>query len=247
MVSIDKSGISVPALLAADGKGWQAVELFKTAYDGGTRSFSFTSKIYGHKSVKEALKALQHDKCCFCEARVAHVSHGDVEHFRPKAGFTVLSGKKMVLFKPGYYWLAYDFRNLYFTCQICNQSFKKNYFPLADEALRAYSHRHDCELEICLILDPGKENPADHLYFEQEIVKAKNGSVKGSETIKRTGLDRKKLADNRLEYFRILDTLAKVARGTNPEAAEAQTLFKTLGQPQSIYSLMVRSNFPDLV
>ncbi|MCB0521712.1 MAG: hypothetical protein H6577_14440 [Lewinellaceae bacterium] len=151
------------------------------------------------------------------------------------------------LTRPGYYWLAYDFSNLYFSCQICNQSFKKNYFPVTDETKRARSHNDDHLQEDCLILDPGRENPNDHLYFEQEVIKAKNGSAKGMETIKRTGLDRKKLEDNRLEYWKILDTLAKVARGRSLAATEAKAHFKKLGQLQSIYSLMVRSNFPDLV
>lgn len=245
MVKIDKSQVSVPGILDEGGHGKIALKQFKTDYNNGIRDFKFSSKIYGHKTVKTALKTAQHDKCCFCEAKVAHISHGDVEHFRPKAGFKIQLKTKIT--KPGYFWLAYDFSNLYFSCQICNQSYKKNYFPLVDETKRARSHNDDHQHEDCLILDPGKDNPEVHLYFEQEVIKVVNGSSKGIETIKRTGLDRKKLEDNRLEYWKILDTLAKVARGQSPEAIEAKAHFKILGKPQSVYSLMVRSNFPDLV
>lgn len=245
MVRIDKTIVPVPAILDTGGDGHSALEQIKTDYDNGIREFRFSPKIYGHKTVKDALKKAQHDKCCFCEARVAHISHGDVEHFRPKTGFSIMTKGKLT--RPGYYWLAYDFSNLYFSCQICNQSFKKNYFPVTDETKRARSHNDDHLQEDCLILDPGRENPNDHLIFEQEVIKAKNGSAKGMETIKRTGLDRKKLEDNRLEYWKILDTLAKVARGRSLAATEAKAHFKKLGQLQSIYSLMVRSNFPDLV
>ncbi len=217
----------------------------ETEYDNGERRFSFSSNIYGHRTIKEALKSLQHHKCCFCEAKITHISHGDIEHFRPKAGFqTSLNGR---LTRPGYYWLAYDFSNLFLACQICNQSYKKNYFPLADERQRARSHHEDYRREENLILHPEFDAPEAHLTFEQEVIKPLNGSVKGEETIKRTGLDRKSLQDNRLEYLQILNALAKIARGHGPEAQEAQAHFRTLGLPQSQYSLMVNSNFPDLV
>ena len=49
------------------------------AYAGGETTFSFDSALYAHASLKEALKKAQHDKCCFCESRVTHVSSGDVE------------------------------------------------------------------------------------------------------------------------------------------------------------------------
>src|SRR5687768_2476393 len=49
--------------------------------------FDFSSAIYAHDSVKELLKHIQDHKCCFCEAKVSHISHGDIEHFRPKAAF----------------------------------------------------------------------------------------------------------------------------------------------------------------
>lgn len=246
MVSIDKTTVSVPAILAVGGKGQIATDKFKTDFDNGTDSFRFSSKIYGHKSVKEALKKVQHGKCCFCESKVAHISHGDVEHFRPKGGYNIKVKGKLI--KPGYYWLAYDFFNLYFSCQICNQSYKKNLFPIADESVRANSHHDDHNLEDCLIIDPGREEPSLHLYFEQEVIMAKVGSTKGKETIKRTGLDRKKLEDHRLEHLIKLEILAKVARDpNNPISTEAALHFKELGKSQSVYSLMVCSNFPDLI
>jgi hypothetical protein len=43
------------------------------------------------------------------------VAHGDVEHFRPKSH---------------YWWLAYCYDNYVFACQLCNQSFKGDEFPV---------------------------------------------------------------------------------------------------------------------
>lgn len=57
------------------------------SYEKGTRSFEFDSAIYAHETVKQALLEAQHGKCAFCESKFAHISYGDVEHFRPKAGW----------------------------------------------------------------------------------------------------------------------------------------------------------------
>nr|GEV99656.1 AAA ATPase, putative [Tanacetum cinerariifolium] len=42
---------------------------------------------YGHRTVKQALKDDQYDKCCYCERDFTANYHGDVEHFRPKGGY----------------------------------------------------------------------------------------------------------------------------------------------------------------
>ena len=119
MVRIDKTGQPVPPILSPGCRGHALTEGMKTGFAAGVRSFEFSSDVYGHESVKSALKNLQHGKCCFCEAKVSHVSHGDVEHFRPKAGYQIDENAPLV--RPGYFWLAYDFSNLFFACQICNQ------------------------------------------------------------------------------------------------------------------------------
>jgi len=75
-----------------------------------------TSFLTSHwKPAKKQLKIESNGKCAYCEARVGTVAHGDVEHFRPK---------------DIYWWLAYCYDNYLFACQICNQSFKSNHFPV---------------------------------------------------------------------------------------------------------------------
>jgi hypothetical protein len=71
------------------------------------------------KKAKNQLKKESHGKCAYCEAPTATVAHGDVEHFRPKSV---------------YWWLAYCYDNYLFSCQLCNQSFKSDNFPLAPAA-----------------------------------------------------------------------------------------------------------------
>ncbi|QEC78284.1 HNH endonuclease family protein [Mucilaginibacter ginsenosidivorax] len=67
------------------------------------------------KGAKVQLKAETHRKCAYCEADTATVAHGDVEHYRPKSI---------------YWWLAYTYDNYLFACQICNQTYKGDNFPI---------------------------------------------------------------------------------------------------------------------
>lgn len=72
------------------------------------------------KSAKKRLKFETSGKCAYCEASTDVVAHGDVEHFRPKST---------------YWWLAYDFDNYVFACQICNQVYKGDNFPISGQRL----------------------------------------------------------------------------------------------------------------
>ena len=141
MIRIEKP-TSVPAELAERGR--VATEVLCRKVESGTKEkLSFDQRIYGSPQVKQALAAAQHDKCCFCESKVSHVAYGDVEHFRPKAA--VRSSPESQERTPGYYWLAYQWSNLYFACEQCNRRHKRNLFPLQDEDARVVSH-HDADL-----------------------------------------------------------------------------------------------------
>lgn len=245
MIKIDKSTVAIPSILASNGRGEQAADALKALFDQGNTTFVFQKAIYGHKTVKEVLINIQHNKCCFCEAKITHISHGDVEHFRPKAGYQI--DEMQALIQPGYYWLAYDFSNLFFCCQVCNQTYKKNYFPLADERKRATSHTDDYRLEESLILHPAIDAIDDHLAFEAEVIKPKNGSQKGAETIKRTGLNRPTLLEERLSYLKTLRFLEEAAKGNSETALACRAHFKEVGKSKHLYSAMVRANFPDLI
>ena len=150
MIQIDKSAHSAPDVLTT--RGATATEQHKLDYLAGTRKFSFENSVYGHSSVKALLIKIQHDKCCFCERKISAGEPGHIEHYRPKGGYKIQEKSKLV--KPGYYWLAYDFGNLFLSCNRCNTSYKKNYFPLVDETKRAINHDLTIEDEDPLILNP---------------------------------------------------------------------------------------------
>lgn len=121
-----------PLVLTTKGKAQRRKMCVQ--YARGVREFDFDLRIYAHSTVKRALEKAQYDKCCFCETDFAAVAYGDVEHFRPKKGYRQSVREKLV--KPGYYWLAYEWSNLFLSCERCNQQFKKNLFPLLNQDKR---------------------------------------------------------------------------------------------------------------
>jgi uncharacterized protein (TIGR02646 family) len=172
------------------------------AFKAGKEAFAsrdFDRGIYGAPEVKEALRKAQHGKCAFCESRITHIDHGDVEHFRPKAGYRQRPDGPLV--RPGYYWLAYEWSNLFFCCALCNQTFKRNHFPLVDDSRRAACHRDDIAREEPLLIDPGRDDPATFLEFDREYVRPIGGHPRGAATINILGLNRQEMVEQRRDVI----------------------------------------------
>ncbi len=213
----------------------------RAAYQGARAGFQFDSTIYGHPSVKEALKRMQHNKCCFCEAYVPHISSGDVEHYRPKAGFRQQEDGELE--RPGYYWLAYDWENLLFCCELCNRRHKRNLFPLADPGRRARNHAGPIAQESPLFVNPAAEDPAQSISFHDEVPFPVDGSPRGAATIRALGLDRRELSEDRLEHLQRIRLVIKLAL-LSPDTADgrqARSLVERACSDGGEYAAMVRA------
>lgn len=136
-------------------------------YRSGERIFEFDNGIYNHESVKEMLLAAQNGKCCYCETSFRASSPGHVEHYRPKGEVRQKRGAGRLL--PGYYWLAFDWKNLLVSCERCNVK-KGSLFPLEDPGARARSHRGRLSAEAPLLVDPSNEEPREHIRFRGAAV-----------------------------------------------------------------------------
>jgi hypothetical protein len=89
------------------------------------------------------LESVFYEKCAYCERRIMGY-YGDAEHYRPKGavkqpkeggGLERVTcelpdprhpGQVMTVPHPGYFWLAYDWRNLLPACVYCNSGYGKN-------------------------------------------------------------------------------------------------------------------------
>jgi uncharacterized protein (TIGR02646 family) len=208
-------------------------------YREGAESFEFDASIYAHDSVREALLVAQHGKCAFCESKVTHIAYGDVEHFRPKAGWRQMESDPLQ--RPGYYWLAYEWTNLFMACTLCNQRFKRNLFPLRAPGKRARSHKDDVTAEKPLLVDPARDDPEGFISFREEVPYAVNGNARGESTIKILGLKREALAESRRDHLNRVKALCIIAALKVPEADEAKATLLRLRRGSEPYASMTRA------
>lgn len=235
--------VAVPAKLSGDGAALKqeccdAYDANQALYANGTEKFNFDRSVYGARSVKKDLSKAQHGKCCFCEAKILHIDYGDVEHFRPKKSYKQTKGQRLQY--PGYYWLAYNWNNLFLSCAICNERFKGNLFPLNVPANRAKSHHDDIDLEDPVFIHPSDDEPENYISFHDEIPVAINGNNRGTKTIKWLGLDREELNEHRRTFLKLLKNTKIIANLQLPESQDAQILLQELIMDKSEYASMTR-------
>lgn len=153
----------------------------------GTSSSELASVLDGYDIIKEDLYLAQHKKCAWCERR-RDLSSSPVEHYRPKNGARrqqrcVQIGAQWRDVSLGpiddrehYWWLTWDWENLFFSCARCNdQGHKDNLFPLMGAAATAPTQPIAkpftpplLAAEDPLLLDPAdpSTDPLDHIRWE---------------------------------------------------------------------------------
>lgn len=245
MIKVEKIGVA-PSKLATDGNIKAAdhcaeYDADPNTYKLGTKTFVIDRNIYN--LAKKKLRKIQHDKCCYCESLVPakKTSHADVEHFRPKIFVQQMKGAEKEY--PGYYWLAYDWDNLFLSCQVCNGSYKRNFFPLDDPGTRARSHHDSIGNEIPLLVNPaGPEDPRDHIKFEDEVPVGQ--SPKGCRMIETLDLrrlndERKTLLDQLKLYTEIIKTWSNSQESNVQKMVRsAKSFLKKATIPEAEYSSM---------
>ncbi len=243
MIRIDKG--DPPSILLGKGKTQRGIHCDKyrqdpDAYRNGSRSFDFKASIYAHKDVKQNLIDTQNGKCCFCESVVR--ADGEVEHFRPKSSVKQGGGDSPQ--RPGYYWLAYEWNNLYLSCGPCNK-FKGILFPLEKPAHRARDHEQDIEREQPLLVAPISEEPRAFVGFRSEVAFPVNDSQKGSTTIETVRLNRESLQERRLEKLQLLKKLYQITTKRDPRLAglakEAQQKLEQAARDSGEFAAAVRA------
>ena len=121
--------------------------------------------------------------------------------------------------------------NLYLSCSECNRKKLPNSTIPVNECLNPCDH---------------SENPADHLTFDDENIRAKSGSQKGTQTIRKYGLDRRDLDYLRLKQLQSFDKLLRKLRerqlrdGGRSLTDREKEIVASFKQPDHAFSLMFR-------
>jgi uncharacterized protein (TIGR02646 family) len=125
----------------------------------GFTSDAFDPELYASDAIRRSLVQSHKGRCAYCETLIDQTAYGDVEHFRPKAAYT--TPWSPALFRPAYYALAYTPENLLYSCQLCNEAYKKNNF----EVLGPRFPEVTVEQEIPVLINPYLEDPRHHVRF----------------------------------------------------------------------------------
>ncbi|QFT97992.1 HNH endonuclease [Roseovarius sp. THAF8] len=168
---IKLSKVPEPEILTNNKEAWTR-DLLDAVESEDKDAIRRLTKRYNHPQVKAALKQETNEKCAYCEAKVTDVAHGDIEHVTPKS----LNRD-----------LTFEWQNLTFACQVCNQ--KK-------------SNKDN-------ILDPYNVDPDEHLFFVGAFAKGKTED--GVRTVLELELNRVPLIESRnREIERYADQLEKI-------------------------------------
>lgn len=185
---------------------------------------------WGEDDIRTALWEMQHHKCCYCERKREKNRESDIEHFRPKAEVTEASASHR-----GYWWLAYKWENLFFSCRYCNQQYKKNRFPVANEANRAQTEKCLLANEDCYLIDPTEKDPEEEIGFDwydvsnvtsgsvRTLAFARGRSIYGAQTIDIVGLNDSDLPMERGDLvmeLKALATLMHIAEAGHGKSVE---------------------------
>lgn len=122
-------------------------------------------EILADRSLVSALAKLFEGKCAYCESPLGGASPADVDRFRPAQEAMDLNGR--VRNPDLYWWLAYDWENLYPACTACTRA-KANRFPVHGARARAEARGPALETERRLLLDPCVDEPEQELRFERD-------------------------------------------------------------------------------
>ena len=188
----------------------------------------------------ELLKCQGH-KCCYCEKII---DKGELEHFRPKNGYKQSKGGSLNY--PGYYWLAYRWKNILLSCGECNDTGRKgNLFPIL--GVRALNHKSDLNNESCVLINPYEEDPANSISFYKESPISLN--ARGRETIDILELDKRvDLSEARKDKFALYETASLIAslkptgKISQKDIDKAQNRIQNAVKPKYQFSGMIREN-----
>lgn len=185
----------------------------------------------------EPLREIFKGKCAYCESYISlDNAHSEYDHFRPRGG---ARGLDKEFSTDHYWWLTYNWNNIYLSCSHCNQ-YKSTWFPVDGQRIPLNtSYKEIIYHEKALLIDPCIDRPEEHLIFnEQGGIEAI--SSKGTTTIEILKLDRSELVNARLEVLKELygewELLLKLLRKEESNRTDIKKLYNAWQYKYTIHS-----------
>lgn len=221
MIYIDRQSIPVPDLFMSEEvriAQENARHFFSRVREDRLQTrFEFDAKIWNR--AMRALTQLFRGKCGYCESLIPE-GGGVVDHFRPLSDAVGLDARSNA---DGYWWLAYQWENLYLACVTCSRN-KGHQFPVAGEHAIPETLGDALIREHSLLLDPCLDDAESYFSFErsghvkEEGLAATNPIFskslnRGRSTIEVFGLNRINLIQMRQAV--IVETRRELSRATS--------------------------------
>ncbi|WP_336013094.1 HNH endonuclease [Acinetobacter calcoaceticus] len=137
MIKLQK--LAEPQILTDNGAEWTRLHLENIA--NGVESTTYLKSRYNHSQIKDQIVKETSEKCAYCESKLRHIHHGDIEHIFPKS----LDESK-----------RFEWNNLTLACEICNQN-KSNLDPMMNSILDPYIDNPEISLFFCGPLAVGQD------------------------------------------------------------------------------------------
>lgn len=234
MIAIDRTQVAIPSALSNSATlGASLCQLRQLWHQSGKQGDrpDANSYYYRHSSVKAALEGMIGKKCWYCEDGARRY---DIEHFRPQSIYPIL---------------AYKWENLLLACQICNQNFKNDQFPLRPGGQQAIEDplrpETRTDTDLATLIDPSKEDPTAHITFrEGRIIDI---TERGRITIQVCGLDLDPdLVDERIKRAKlVIGTIAALIyaerAGDTLRVSECKNTLKDASTDTARFAGMVRA------
>ena len=187
-----------PANLTGDDKKWwedwqkEATKATKEVIDAwevwrNNKNDKTYDNIFNKKRITEVwtelknwlLKNVFNDKCAYCETKSDRATL-QAEHYRPKGRVTsdkdrvkVIDDSGQSYDHPGYFWLAFHWKNLLPTCEWCNTvNGKRNEFPIQKTTYLSVYKNYDGKLKERFIQS---STWPDIFYFQPTDLDEKEG------------------------------------------------------------------------
>ena len=173
MIRLEKT--AVPKILSDNAEKW--TKEYCDCLNRGEVPIKNLATAYNKPEIKAALESETNGKCAYCESKVKHIAHGDIEHFLPK-------NKNA---RPD---LCFAWSNLTFACQQCNQTGKRDYYCV----------------ELPLI-NPYEDYPENHFRSHGAMIFHVPKDDRGKATVSTLELNRTHLLERRAKRIQDVENL----------------------------------------
>jgi uncharacterized protein (TIGR02646 family) len=222
MIRVDRSSISAPTVLATDrtmAARSEARDAFRSeAPESRQTNFDFDAALLQDNSVVSALATLFNSRCAFCSL-IWTPETLSVRHFRPPQFAVNADGSSS---RQHYYWLAYEWSNLYPVCDECYAA-KGSKFPVDGPRALPETLGQTLVDERPSLLDPSHDDP-EMLFAYLPTGQVVTQDTRGRATIDTLSLnrpslvaERKRVAQETIIAFQ--GAIAEIGRGNHTSAA----------------------------